>query len=398
VRFSKAFIPAGALWSSPFVRWQGAFATTNSLDLAADVTARALAARRIDPQALTRIVLGQTVPQETSFYGPPALAARLGATGISGPLISQACATSAACIEAAAAQLETGGDDVVLVVTTDRLSNAPLLVFPSPDGLGGAPRTEHWVLASFERDPWAGVGPLHTAEAVAREAGIERPELDAVTVLRYEQYDRALADDRCFQRRYFVTAEIPRGRKQPPLVVEQDEGVFPTTADALAKLKPVLDGGVITFGTQTHPADGTAGAVMTTAARARELGRGEGLVQILASGHSRAATGRMPQAPVPAARQALASAGLGVADIDAFTTHNPFAVNDVYFSREMGVPLEKMNQYGCSLVWGHPQGPTGLRAVAELVETLRLRGGGYGLFVGCAAGDTAAALVLRVGD
>ena len=55
-----------------------------------------------------------------------------------------------------------------------------------------------------------------------------------------------------------------------------------------------------------------------------------------------------------------------------------------------------MNNYGSSLIWGHPQGPTGMRSVIELIEELVLRGGGTGLFSGCAAGDSAMALVLRV--
>ncbi|HET6391662.1 MAG TPA: thiolase family protein, partial [Blastococcus sp.] len=83
-------------------------------------------------------------------------------------------------------------------------------------------------------------------------------------------------------------------------------------------------------------------------------------------------------------------------DLHAVTTHNPFAVNDLYFARETGIALEDMNVRGCSLVFGHPQGPTGLRSIAELVETLRDRGGGRGLFTGCAAGDTGAALVVEV--
>jgi acetyl-CoA C-acetyltransferase len=104
----------------------------------------------------------------------------------------------------------------------------------------------------------------------------------------------------------------------------------------------------------------------------------------------------MPQAPVPAARAALAAAGWDVADLHAVTTHNPFAVNDLYLARETGIALEDMNVRGCSLVFGHPQGPTGLRSIAELVETLRDRGGGRGLFTGCAAGDTGAALLVEV--
>ena len=57
-----------------------------------------------------------------------------------------------------------------------------------------------------------------------------------------------------------------------------------------------------------------------------------------------------------------------------------------------------MNELGCSLIWGHPQGPTGLRAVIELIEELAIRGGGWGLFTGCAAGDSAMAVVVEVGD
>ena len=64
--------------------------------------------------------------------------------------------------------------------------------------------------------------------------------------------------------------------------------------------------------------------------------------------------------------------------------------------REIGMDLSEMNRYGCSLVWGHPQSPTGMRGVIELIEELAILGVGYGLFTGCAAGDCAAAMVLKV--
>ena len=106
----------------------------------------------------------------------------------------------------------------------------------------------------------------------------------------------------------------------------------------------------------------------------------------------------MPQANLPAAKQVLEFAGLKVADLTAIKSHNPFAVNEICLSKGMGIPLEKMNNYGSSLIWGHPQGPTGMRLAIELIEELVILGGGYGLFTGCAAGDTAASLVVRVGD
>ena len=394
MKLADAAIPAGMVWSSPFAKWQGSLSGLSSLDLATAVTTRALADRGVDPGALSGLVLGWSVPQPDIFYGAPLLAARIGAEGISGPMVSQACATSVAALQAAAASLD--GDDVQLVVTTDRTSNGPTLVYPNPGGQGGAPTTTHWVLDSFAQDPWAGQSMIAAGDLVGREGGFTREQADDLKALRYEQYATSLADDRAFQKRYMVPVEVGTGRRA--VTLEADEGVRPVDREAMAGLKTVAPEGIHTFATQTHPADGCAGAIVTTTERARELSGGEGVVRLLATGTSRVGKSRMPEAPVPAARAALAHAGLSIGDVDLVTTHNPFAVNDLYFAQEMGYPLERMNVRGSSLVFGHPQGPTGLRSIAELVEELRVRGGGTGLFTGCAAGDTGMALVVRVED
>jgi acetyl-CoA C-acetyltransferase len=263
--------------------------------------------------------------------------------------------------------------------------------------MGGAPTCSHWVLDSFARDPWAGTSMLAAGENVAAEASISRGDLDELAALRFSQYSKALADDRAFQRRYMVEVQIPQ-RRRPPRVIDADEGVRPLVLEEISALPPASPDARHTFATQTHPADGTAGALVTTLDEARELAGGAGVVQILATGFARVAPSHMPQAPVPAANAALADAGLTIGQVDAVTTHNPFAVNDIYFSQQTGFPLDRMNSYGCSLIFGHPQGPTGLRSIAELIEELRQRGGGLGLFTGCAAGDSGASVVLRVTD
>jgi acetyl-CoA acetyltransferase len=91
-------------------------------------------------------------------------------------------------------------------------------------------------------------------------------------------------------------------------------------------------------------------------------------------------------------------AAISLGQLNAIKTHNPFALNDIVFARETGADVMQMNNYGCSLVWGHPNAPTGLRSIIELIEELALRGGGLGLFTGCAAGDTAMAMVVKVGE
>ncbi len=394
MRYEDVAIPLGWAWSSPFARWQGSLSEVPTLDVAVAVTSRALSDRGADVGSLEGVVFGWTVPQAEIFYGAPTLAARLGATGVSGPMVSQACATSVASLHVAAGAVEAGGG-TQLVVAADRVSNGPTLLWPAPGRQGGAPISEHWLLDNFARDPWAGESMLATAEAAAAEMGVSREELDDLAALRWEQYQAGLAEDRAFQRRYQVPVEI-RLRKGA-LIVDADEGIRPKQRDTIAALPPAAPGGLHTFATQTHPADGCAGAVVTTTADARRLSGG-GVVRILASGFARVAKGRMPQAPVPAAMSALRAAGLSIDDVQAITTHNPFAVNDAWFTRETGVKAEDMNVYGCSLVFGHPQGPTGLRSIAELIETLRLRGGGLGLFTGCAAGDTGAAMVVEVTD
>ncbi|WP_433678220.1 hypothetical protein [Nocardia sp. CA-119907] len=394
MKYEDVAIPLGHAWSSPFAKWQGTLAETSSLDLAVAVTGRALAERDLDPSWFDGIVLGTTVPQPDLFYGAPTLAARLGATGLTGPMVSQACATSVAALQAAAGAVAAGAARQ-LVVVADRTSNGPTVIYPSSRGQGGAPVVTHWVLDAFAQDPWAGQAMLATAEAVAAESGITREELDDLTALRWEQYRAALADDRAFQRRYQVPVEIKR--RKGSVVLDADEGVRSKERTAIGQLPPAASDGVHTFAAQTHPADGCAGAVVTTREEARSRSE-SGIARILSSGVARVRKSRMPEAPVPAARAALAAAGLDFTDLHAITTHNPFAVNDVYFCRETGVKPADMNAYGCSLVFGHPQGPTGLRSITELIETLRLRGGGLGLFTGCAAGDTAAAMVLEVTD
>jgi acetyl-CoA acetyltransferase len=105
----------------------------------------------------------------------------------------------------------------------------------------------------------------------------------------------------------------------------------------------------------------------------------------------------MAAAVSPSAQMALDRAGIKASELAAVKTHNPFAANDIVMAKVMGLDVNSMINYGSSLIYGHPQAPTGGRLVIAGIEELVQKGGGYLLFAGCAAGDTAASLVLKVG-
>lgn len=396
---SIAYIPYGAYWSTPFVRWQGALGELHSLRLVSWVARRALAKRGIAAEAFDFGVLGMTVPQQGCFYGLPWAMGEIGASQVGGPTIMQACATSARSIQVAAQEVAAGLASTALVLACDRVSNGPHIYYPAPSSPGGTGAHENWVLDNFARDPFAGVAMVTTAENVARKYGIGRQEQDELTLVRYAQYADALADDRAFLRRFMdLPFDVPDPRLGKVVAsLEGDVGIQPSDPAKVRALKPVVEGGSVTYAGQTHPADGNAGIVVTTRECARELASTPGIdIAILGFGTARTAIAHMPEAPVPASRRALNQANLSIEQIDCVKSHNPFIVNDLVFAQLTGFPLEAMNNFGCSLVWGHPQGPTGLRALIELIEELAARGGGRGLFQGCAAGDTAMAIVIEV--
>lgn len=395
----EVVIPYGAYWSTPFVRWQGSFSHLHSLHLAAHVAQAELGRRNIDMSTVDSGVLGTTVPQKGAFYGIPWVTGRMGATHVPGTIVNQACATSVRGMQVAQAEIQSGQSETVLALMADRISNGPHLYYPAPSQPGGTGDSENWVLDSFNCDPLTGHAMIQTAENVAREYGIGTAEQHEWVLCRYAQYQDALADDAAFLKRFMTLPfEVPDARLRKTIkTLTGDEGIVETTADGLSRLKPVLPDGTVTFGGQTHPADGNAGMIFTTRGRLAEFSsQPEVLITIKSIAQARVEPGFMPKAPVPAARKALQAAGLDITQIDAIKTHNPFIVNDIVMAKELGLKAEQFNQFGCSLVWGHPQGPTGMRSIIELIEMLVMRGGGYGLYTGCAAGDTAMALVIQV--
>jgi acetyl-CoA acetyltransferase len=396
-----AYIPYGAYWSTPFAKWQGSLAHLHSLRFAAHVALEALSKRGIATSELDYGVLGITTPQYGAFWGMPWVGSLMGAPELTGPTVSQACATGAQTILLAADAIALGRVRSVLALTADRISNTPHIYYPEASGIAGSGTSEDWQVTNFREDPFLHIDMTQTAENCAVRWKIDTSEQHEVSIRRYDQYRAALDDTAgcSFHSRYMTLPfDVPdRTFKRTIGTLLDDEGIRPVTAEGVAHLKPVKPGGTVTNASQTHPADGNAGILITDGNRAKELSaRPEIAIHIVAGASSRAEAGFMPHAPVLAARKALDRAGIGISDCAAIKSHNPFVVNDIVFAREFDIDVMAINNYGSPLIYGHPQAPTGMRCIIELVEELVALGGGYGLFQGCAAGDSATAIVVKV--
>lgn len=393
---TKAYIPYRGYYSSPFCKWQGSMQHDNSIELGAKTSKRWFAEKGIDPKEFEYLYLGITVGQHRVFFGSTWAAYLMGTPDIPGMTIMQACSTATTTVFNASASVELGNLEMAYCLLTDRCSNGPHTIWPNPLGPGGEVISENWNMDNMAGDPSTGQGTLNTAENVAKKHGFTREQADELVLIRYQQYDKALENDRAFQKRYMFPVEVTVSRKEKKLV-ECDEGVPTTSKEKLARLRPVMEGGIHTYGGQTHPADGNAGIIVTTKDRAAALSEEKIPIQILSYGYARADKAHMPEAPIYASRKALERVGLKPQDIAVVKNHNPFIVNDMVLAKELGLKAENINNYGSSLVWGHPQAPTVARLLIEGIEEAVLKGGGYVMITGCAAGDTSATLILKVG-
>jgi acetyl-CoA acetyltransferase len=234
---------------------------------------------------------------------------------------------------------------------------------------------------------------ITTAGVAARKYKLDRREVDELTYHRYEQYFGA--QESGFLKRVLVPLDVLNIQGRFLGSVDADTGVRKVTLESLRGMRE-LDT-CVTGGSQTHASDGMAVMLVTTEEKAKELStRPEIDIQFLAKTEVRAMPSHMPEAPTMAVQKLLARTGLTMKDMTVVKNHNPFAVNDAVFSKVMDYDWHDMNNTGCPMVWGHPQGPTLTRVLIEALEESVDLGGGNVLVFGCAAGDVGIAALFKV--
>ena len=390
--FPKARIPYGTWGSSFFPAWQtSALAEVNIGQFAGEAMNRILGIRKVPTSELQYLIIGSTVPWHWKFWNAPLVASCLGRR-IAGFHVEQACATGLQAVLLAGAEVQTGSNDVVGVLAFDRTSDSPVGVFPERRAYQRTMAISH-VWDNFGFDPATAKAMMVTAGNAARKHRLDRNEVDDIAFCRYQQYFAAKASG--FLDRLLVPLDVLNVQGRLLGRIDADLGVRKLTLDSVRQMRE-LDA-CVTTGTQTHASDGMSTLLVASPEKARELSsRPEIVIQFVAKSEVRTHPSLMPEAPTLAVQRLLDRTGFTLADVAVIKSHNPFAINDAIFSKVMKYDWSKMNRTGCSLVWGHPQGPTLTRLLIEGLEEAVDLGGGHVLLFGCAAGDVGIAALFRV--
>lgn len=226
-----------------------------------------------------------------------------------------------------------------------------------------------------------------TAENVASSRGISRRRQDEWGVRSQNRAEAAIASG--FFAREITPVILPDGS-----VVSRDDGPrAAVTLDKVESLQPVFrENGTVTAGNCCPLNDGAAAVVVMSDTKARELGLTP-LARVVSTGVSALSPEIMGLGPVDASRQALARAGMSIADMDLYEINEAFAAQVLPSADDLGMDFDKLNVHGGAIALGHPFGSTGTRITTTLLNGLREVDGTYGLETMCVGGGQGMAII-----
>jgi acetyl-CoA acetyltransferase family protein len=376
---------------TPFGAVGGAFREMTGMDLAVHASRAAIDQAGLSERrnVIDTVIMGNAMHTSIdSHYGARHVALKAGLSYFSTALtVNRICWSGAEAIVAAAKDLLAGEADVVLAGGYESTSQSPMVVYGAAWGFPymAGPKTM-FVFRDGLNDTFINNDMMGTAENLARYYGITRAEVDEFAL----SSQMKAADARGCGRLSAEITPVAIGGRRSDVVVKDDENPRPeTTLQTLARLQAVKPGGVHTAGNSSGIVDGAAAVVMTTAAKADELGI-RPIGELLSWGVAGVDPHYMGIGPVPASLAALRRAGMNLGDIDHFEVNEAFGGQYLAVERELNLDRSKVNVNGGAVALGHPLGATGARMTVALLKL-----GGVGLASACIGGGQGGALIVK---
>jgi 3-oxoadipyl-CoA thiolase len=388
---------------TPIGRYGGALAAVRPDDLAATVIRAIVERTGIYPAEIEDVVLGcanQAGEDNRNVARMAALLAGL-PVEVAGQTVNRLCGSGLQAINTAAHAIAADDGDVFIAGGVESMTRAPY-VMAKPEGPFDRGNREMFDTTLGWRFVNAKLAEKHypysmgeTAENVAERWEVGRDLQDAFALRSHQRSVAAIEGGRFASQ--IVPISVPQ-RKGDHLVVDRDEHPrADTSPEALTRLRAAFrDGGTVTAGNSSGINDGASVVLLAEAGKARRLGL-KPMARIVATAVAGVDPAVMGIGPVPAARKALARAGLEPADLDLVELNEAFASQSIVCINELGLDPAKVNVNGGAIALGHPLGMSGGRLITMLVHELARTGGRYGLATMCiGVGQGIATVVERI--
>ena len=332
--------------------------------------------------------------------------------------VNRVCTSAMEAVISGMAMIQAGMADVILAGGMEHMSGVP---YALPGARWGYRLQDnkvedaliHALHAGSHHLPLSGDAPLdtsnrpasdflgkpyimgHTAEFVADKYCISREEMDEVALRSHNNVERANQQGDFSEE--IVPLEVPK-RKKETFTFDTDEHYRPgLSMQDLQKLPPAFipEDGKVTAGNASGLNDGSAGLMLMSATKARELGLTP-LATIKAAGRGACHPAIMGLSPVPAVNDLLQKTGLKIPDFDLVELNEAFAAQYLGCERDLNLDREKTNINGSGIGIGHPVGATGARIMVTLIHALRNKGLNLGLATLCGGGGVSMSCALEI--
>ena len=381
---------------TPIGKLSGAFAGMSAMELGGVAIKAALERAGIDAEQVDYVLMGQVLQG-----GQGQITARQAAVKAGIPMtvpamtVNKVCLSGINAIYLADQMIQNGDAEVVVAGGMESMTQAPYLL---PGARSGYRMGNGDLVDSMINDGlWCAFDAVHmgagTEQYVGKVGGLTRQSQDELAAKSHERAAAAQKEGRFTDE--IAPVSIPQ-RKGDPVVIDTDEGVRPgTSTESLGGLKPAFSkDGTITAGNASQISDGGAAVIMTSKAKAEELGVTP-LAELISYGMVAGPDPSLLTQPSRAIKRALEGLDMTVSDVDLFELNEAFAAVGLASMRDLGISDDIVNVNGGAIALGHPVGMSGTRVVLTLVNELRRRGGGVGAAALCGGGGQGDAAIVK---